>query len=176
LGRLDYNLRRYPEAVTKLQKALELAPQSARGWDSLGLAFDMQGQLEQAYGAFTKAAALNRGLPQPSAWPPHDLGYLCLRMNKLKQAENSLREALRYDQKLAVAHYHLARVLEGEAQEHEAVAEYKAAISEDSFSTDACYSLAMLYRRLHQEDEAAAMFTEYKRRKEALPEAALQPQ
>ena len=44
LGRLDYDQRRYKEAVEKLARAAELDPKSARVWDSLGLAFDMQGQ------------------------------------------------------------------------------------------------------------------------------------
>jgi len=167
LGRIDYNLRRYPEAAAKLQKALELAPASARGWDSLGLTFDMQGQLEQAYGAFVKAVKLNRGLPHPSAWPPHDLGYLCFRMNKLKEAEISLRESLNFDPNLAVSHYHLARTLESEGEQQGAIVEYKAAILKDSISAEPCYSLAMLYRRSHQEAEAATMFAEYKKRKEA---------
>lgn len=169
LGRLDYDRRRYPEAIVKLQEAVELDPKSARAWDSLGLALDMQGQMEQAYGAFTKAVDLNRTSPHPSAWPPHDLGYWCLRMNRLGEAVSALREALRYDPKLAQAHYHLARALEKEARKEQAILEYQNAISEDTSSADACYSLAMLYRRMHQDEEARAMFTEYRKRKEAQP-------
>jgi tetratricopeptide (TPR) repeat protein len=112
LGRLDYHQRRYEEAVEKLEKASELDPKSARISDALGLAFDMQGKLEQALGAFEKAASLNRDQAHPSPWPPHDLGYLLLRMNKPKQAEEFLRESLRYDSKLVQAHYHLGRTLE----------------------------------------------------------------
>ena len=165
LGRIDYDLRRYGEAVEKLQEAVTLDPQSARAWDSLGLAFDMQGQTDEAYRAFTKAADANRRLPRPSPWPPNNLGSLCLRTNRLQEAENSLRESLRYDPKLAQAHYYLARVIEKEGIHEEAVGEYRTAISLDSSSTDACYSLAMLYRKLHKEGEAAAMFAEYNRRK-----------
>ncbi len=165
LGRLDYDLRRYTEAVDKLQKAVELDPKSARAWDSLGLAFDMQGQMERALKAFTEAANLNRNLQHPSAWPPHNLGYCRLRMNQPKEAEIALRESVRYDPKLAQAHYHLARALEEQQRQEEAIPEYKLAISEDTSSSDACYSLAMLYRKLHREAEANFMFAEYKKRK-----------
>jgi tetratricopeptide (TPR) repeat protein len=167
LGRIDYDLRLYPEAVKKFQTAVELDPKSSRAWDSLGLAFDMQGQMEPAHDAFVTAVNLNRDLPRPSPWPPHDLGYWCLRMNRLPEAESALRESLRYEPRLAQAHYHLARTLEKDERTEQAVAEYKAAISNDGTLSEACYSLAMLYRKLHRDEEATAMFSEYKLRKEA---------
>ncbi|MGI8959031.1 MAG: tetratricopeptide repeat protein [Bryobacteraceae bacterium] len=173
LGRLDYHQRRYKEAVAKLEQASELDPESARVWDSLGLAFDMQGQLDQALGAFEKAVSLNRGQTHPSSWPPHDLGYLLLRMDQRKAAESALRESLRYDPKLAQAHYHLGRTLEKEGKETEAVAEYLSAVSGNAEGSDACYSLGMLYRKLHRDAEARAMFAEYKRRKQAVASSEL---
>jgi hypothetical protein len=36
-------------------------------------------------------------------------------------------------------------------------------------STDACYSLATLYRKLHRDADATAMFAEYQKRKQASP-------
>ncbi len=170
LGRLDYSERRYVEAVEKLTKASKLDPQSTRVWDSLGLAFDMQGRMDQALEAFKKGANLNRVLAHPSPWPPHDLGFLLLRMDAPKEAETLLREALRYDPHLAQAHYHLGRALEKEARDAEAIEEYRTAISIDTGAADACYSLAMLYRKLHRDTEATAMFAEYRKRKQAMPE------
>ena len=173
LGRLDYSQRRYQEAIEKLTRASDLDPGSARVWDSLGLAFDMQGLVDDALRALQKAEKLNRTLAHPSAWPPHDLGFLLLRMDRQQEAEASLREALRYDPNFAQAHYHLARALEKQARNTEAIAEYRTAISLDGASPDACYSLAMLYRKLHRDSEAAATIAEYKRRKQgALEELA----
>lgn len=171
LGKIDYHLHRYQEAIEKLKQTLTLDPQSVRAWDSLGLAFDMQGNMDEAYAAFEKATSLNRGLPHPSPWPPHNLGFLCLRMNQLKQSEAALRESLRFDPRLAAAHYHLGRALEKEGQSGEAIAEYKAAVADDAAAADACYSLATLYRKLHKEPEARAMFAEYAARKEVQLEA-----
>lgn len=166
LGRLDYDQRRYEEAVEKLRKAVELDGNSPRFWDSLGLAYDMQGQMEQAHEAFEKAVSLNRVQARLSPWPPHDLGYWLLRMDRPKEAEAALREALRYDPKLAQGHYHLGRTLEKEGRNAEAIDEYKVAVSNDTSSTDACYSLATLYRKLYRDAEANAMFAEYKKRRE----------
>jgi tetratricopeptide (TPR) repeat protein len=173
LGRLDYDQRRYVEAVEKLHRATELDPQSPRAWDSLGLALDMQGQMEQALGAFEKAVSLNHMQGHPSPWPPHDLGYLLLRLDRWKDAEDALRESLRYDPKLAQAHYHLGRTLDKEGKETEAIDEYLAAVSGHPEASDACYSLAMLYRRLHRDAEADAMFAELKKRKQAGEHSAL---
>jgi tetratricopeptide (TPR) repeat protein len=155
LGRLDYYQRRYAEAVENLERAVKLDPSAARGWDSLGLAWDMQGHMQQAREDFEKAVELNRDQKQPSPWPPHNLGYLLLRMGE----------------KLARTHYYLARTLEKEERADEAIAEYQIAVAEDKAATDSCYSLAMLYRKLHREDDAKAMFAEFKRRKGSEPEA-----
>lgn len=165
LGRLDYDQRRYQEAVAKLQRATELDPKAARAWDALGLAFDMQGRTDKALAAFERAGSLNRAGPHPSPWPPHNLGYLLLRMDRLHEAEAALRESLRYDPSLAVSSYHLARTLEKQGRDSEAIEEYKQAVAQDHGSSDACYSLAMLYRKLHRESEAQTMFAEYRRRK-----------
>jgi len=165
LGRVDYDLRRYGEAIENLEKALSRDPNSARVWDSLGLAWDMQGQTDEARKAFETAVSLNRAQPQPSAWPPHNFGYLLLRLGETAAAENALRESLRYDAKLARTHYYLARVLEKEGRDSEAVQEFKIAVAGDPASADACYSLAMLYRKLHRENEANDMFAEYRKRR-----------
>ncbi len=169
LGRLDYDQRRYEAAVSKLEKATELDPQSARSWDSLGLAFDMQGRMDQALTAFQRAVSINRRQAHPSAWPPHNLGYLLLRMDQPKEAEAALRESLRYDPKLAQSHYYLARTLEKEGRYTEAIDEYVSTLSSDTASPDACYSLAMLYRKMHKNAEADFMLAEYKKRKQLLP-------
>ncbi len=173
LGRIDYFERRYSEAVGNLQQAVDLDPKAARAWDSLGLAWDMQGRMDQARGFFERAVTLNREQAQPSPWPPHNLGYLLLRMSDPAGAERALRESLRYDPTLARTHYYLARVLEKEDRVNDAIAEYQRAIAGDSTSADACYSLALLFRKLHSEAAASAMFAEYRKRRSTEAPAGL---
>ncbi|HXB70594.1 MAG TPA: tetratricopeptide repeat protein [Candidatus Acidoferrales bacterium] len=185
LARLDYGQRLYDDAVEKLKRVTSLDPASVRGYDNLGLSYDMMGLTEEAQAAFAKAVALNRQLPAPSPWPPHNLGYLQLRLQQYGGAEENLREALKYDPKFALAHYHLARVLEDEARESEArqnearqnearqnearndaaIEEYKTAAALDVKLAEPLYSLGLLYRRRGRDAEAASALAEYRRRK-----------
>jgi len=170
LARIDYDQRLYADAVAKLKRVVGLDPAFARAYDNLGLALDMLGQPEEARETFMKAVDLNRKLAAPSAWPPHNLGSLLLRLQQLKEAEDALREALRYDPKFAMAHYHLGRTLEAEGRDSEAMEEYRAAAAHDPVVVEALYSLGLLYRRHNRGAEAEAAFADYKRRKAASPQ------
>jgi tetratricopeptide (TPR) repeat protein len=165
LARLDYGQRLYDEAVEKLNKVIRLDPNSVRGYDNLGLSFDMMGLTDEAQGAFAKAVELNRKLATPSPWPPHNLGYLLLRLQRFHEAEENLREALKYDPQFALAHYHLGRVLESEGQDDGAIVEYKAAAALDAKIAEPLYSLGRLYLRHGRNAEAESVLAEYKRRK-----------
>jgi tetratricopeptide (TPR) repeat protein len=165
LGRIDYYQRRYDDAITKFLAAKSLAPESARIWDSLGLAYDMQGNIEEAEKALQRAAQLNRTQSHPSAWPANDLGSLQLRAGELTQAEVSLREALSYDAKLAQAHYRLGRVLEKEGLFEAAISEFRLAVANDAQSADSRYALALLFRKMHRDKEADQMFAEVRKLK-----------
>ena len=144
---------------------MRLDPESVRGYDNLGLAFDMMGLTGDARGAFTTAAALNRKATTPSPWPPHNLGFLLFRLQKFREAEVSLREALKYDAGFALAHYHLARALDSRGEDDAAISEYRAAAALDAKLAEPLYSLGLLYRRLGRAAEAGSALAEYKRRK-----------
>jgi superkiller protein 3 len=165
LARLDYDQRLYEAAVDKLKRVVALDPVSVRGYDNLGLCYDMMGLTTEAETAFAKAVELNRKLAQPSAWPPHNLGYLELRLLKVNAAEENLREALTFDPKFALAHYHLARALEHEDKSDAAIEQYKAAAALDSKLAEPLYSLGLLYRRRGLKAEAEIALAEYKKRR-----------
>jgi tetratricopeptide (TPR) repeat protein len=167
LARLDYSDRLYDQSVEKLKRVIDKDPASVRGYDNLGLSYDMMGLSGEAQSAFAKAVALNRKLAAPSPWPPHNLGYLLLRLQKYQEAEENLREALKYDSRFAEAHYHLGRVLEGQGRDDEAIGEYKAAASIDIKLAEPLYSLGLLYRRRGNKPEAEIALAEYKKRKAA---------
>ena len=169
LGRLDFDEHRYEEASIKLQNAARLNPASVRVWDSLGLTFDMQGNDDGARTAFERSVELNRTAQHPSPWPPHDFGCWLMRMNRLVDAETAFREALHYDANFPQAHYHLGRTLDKQGRDTEALNEYLTAVRSDPASPEFCYSLAILYRKLHRESDATAMFAEYRRRRQAAP-------
>ncbi len=165
LGRLDYDEHRYEQAVQEFQRSLKLNPNLVRAWDSLGLAYDMLGRASEANQAFEKAVTLNRLQSQPSPWPPQNFGYWLLRADKPVEAEAALRESLRYNPNLPDAHYHLGRTLEKQGKIDEAIKQYQQAANLGPSAADACYSLALLYRKQHRDADAAAMFAEYRKRK-----------
>lgn len=165
LARLDYGQRLYDEAVEKLNKVIRLDPESVRGYDNLGLSFDMMGLTDEAQNAFARAVALNRKLATPSPWPPDNFGYLMLRLQKFPEAEQNLREALKYDPRFALAHYHLGRTLESEGHDDAAIVEYKSAAALDAKIAEPLYSLGRLYLRHGRAAEAQSVLAEYKKRK-----------
>jgi Tfp pilus assembly protein PilF len=89
-----------------------------------------------------------------------------LRVQQFAAAEQDLREALKYDPKFALAHYHLARALENEGRSDAAIDEYKTAAALDVKLAEPLYSLGLLYRRRGQEAESATALAEYRRRKD----------
>lgn len=165
LGRLDYDQRLYDNAVEKFKRVISMDPSSVRGYDNLGLTYDMMGLTDEALAAFARAVTLNRQLATPSPWPPHNLGYLQLRLQQFDQAEANLREALKYEPKFALAHYHLARALEKEGRSDLAIQEYKSAAALNAKLAEPLYSLVLLYRRRGQDAEAASALAEYRKRK-----------
>jgi tetratricopeptide (TPR) repeat protein len=164
LGRLDYEQRRYDKAVDELKRVIQRDPESARAYDHLGLCFDMMGLTDEAQGAFQKAVEFNRKLPAPSGWPPHNFGYLLLRLQRFPEAEQQLREALKYDPELSVAHYHLGQVLEADGRDEAAIEEYKFAATDVKLAAP-MYCLGRLYRRYGRDAEAKSCFTEFRKRK-----------
>lgn len=165
LARLDYYQRLYQDAASKFKRVIGLDPNSVRGYDNLGLCYDMMGLNDQARDAFVEAVALNRKAASPSPWPPHNLGYLLLRSQKFEEAEKNLREALKYDPKFALAHYHLGRVLEKQNRDEAAIDEYKTAAALDKRVPEPLYSLGLLCRRQGRNAEAEQALAEYRRRK-----------
>lgn len=165
LARLDYDQRLYEAAVEKLKRVIVLDPASVRGYDNLGLCYDMMGLPGEAQTAFSKAVGINRNLAAPSAWPPHNLGYLQLRQLQFHEAEENLRESLRYDPRFALAHYHLARTLENEEKNQAAIEEYQSAAALDATLAEPLYSLGLLYRRSGRIAEAESALAEYRKRR-----------
>jgi tetratricopeptide (TPR) repeat protein len=135
--------------------------------DSLGFFSGKSGLTAEARTAFEKSARMNRGESRPSPWPPANLGSLLLRLEKFAEAEAALREALRYDPRLAIAHYHLGRTLEGEGKKEDAIAEYQAAAELDTNLAAPLYSLGQLYRGLGRAEEAQRALAAYQKRKAA---------
>jgi tetratricopeptide (TPR) repeat protein len=148
LARLDYDAQNYAAAIKGLKEVIQLDPKMMRAYDTMGLCYDYLGQFDEAIRYYERAVALNRSERQPSPWPHLDLAMSLVYVNELPEAENSLREALRYDPKLAQARYQLGRVLEMQGKYQAAVPELKEAIQDDPAFPEPHYLLGRIYQRL----------------------------
>jgi len=167
LGRLDYDARHYEAAIARFQKVVELDPKMMRAYDNLGLCHDYVGKIDDAIADYQHAIALNRQQTHPSPWPPLNLAIALTEKNRLADADESLREAIRYDSRFAQAYYQLGRVLNRMNRDSEAVTTLKQAVTLDANYADPHYLLARIYRRMGQTQLAKSETDQFVRLKNA---------
>jgi tetratricopeptide (TPR) repeat protein len=148
LGRLDYDAHHYDNAILQFQKAIQLAPDMAQAYDNLGLCYYRQNQNQRAVANFQKAIDLNVKSGHPDAWPYLNLAITERSLNQRSEAEAHLREAVRLDPNLALAHFQLGNILEDTGRTDEAIREFQAAARLDPAYAEPHYALARIYRKL----------------------------
>lgn len=148
VARLDFDAQNYAAAIAGFRKVIELDPKMLRAYDGLGLCDDYLGRSDEAITNYNKAIELNRLQLKPSPWPHLDLAVTLITVNRLAEAETSLREALRYDARLPQAHYQLGRVLEMQGKYPAAVEALKQADAEDATYPEPHLLLGRIYHRL----------------------------
>ncbi len=174
LGRLDYDAQQYPSAIERLQRVIQLDPEMARAYDSLGLCYDYLGKTDRAIANYEKAVAFNRKQPHPSAWPNLDFAIALMRANQLGKAEAQLREALIYDSNLPQANYRLGLVLAEQGRLPEAIHALQRAVASDPAYAEPHYLLARFYNRLGRRDMArkeANIFQSLREKNNSLPQS-----
>jgi tetratricopeptide (TPR) repeat protein len=92
LGALAY-MNNTKEALAAYQKAVELDPDNANGWNQLGLLLDLTGELAQAEAAYRKVLAVD-GTKEAQAAATGNLGLVYRRRGDLAQAEEMQRKSL----------------------------------------------------------------------------------
>jgi tetratricopeptide (TPR) repeat protein len=160
-ARIDYDDRRYPDAVAGFRKVLKLAPGSVKAHDNLALALEGTGDLDQALQTYGSAIALNRRASTPSPWPPLNRGTLLVRLNRTEEAEKDLEEALSYNKQLAQTHFRLGTVYEKEGKDEQAIREWQAASRLDPNYSDPVYALARLRFRQGKKEEAQQLINAF---------------
>jgi tetratricopeptide (TPR) repeat protein len=173
LARLDYDAMQHWAAIARLQKVVEIDPKMARAYDTLGLCYDYVGKPEEAIKSYNRAIELNRLEPKPSPWPHVDLAVTLISLNRLAEAENNLREALRYDAQLPQAHFQLGRVLEMRGELEAAVPEFNQAATLNPDYPEPHLSLGRIYNRLHQTSKAKAEIATFQQLKQASESGSL---
>ena len=154
LARLAYRRMDIRSAVQHALKAIQLDPAFMKAYDQLGLCYGVQADWDAAIQAFQEAVRLNGQMPVPSPWPSTNLGTLLLRLERLDDAEVTLRQAISIDGRFPIAHYRLGQVLEKKARYEDAIAELKQAAGLDPTYPEPHYALARIYRQ--RRDSTAA--------------------
>ena len=171
LGRLDYDAGQYASAAKRFEGIVEADDTFMKAFDNLGLCYEALNRPEQAMAAYRKAIALNRTTKYPSFWPPLNLGTLLRTRGELAEAETLLREAVKYDNSAAKAHYQLGVLLEQQDHLNEAIAALKHAAANDTTYADPHYALARIYRRQGKADAAAQAIATFQRLHDAKRDA-----
>lgn len=161
LGRLDYDARAYAQAVSYFRRALQLDPKMARAWDNLGLCYYQQNANALSVQSFRKAIQLDSAAGDPSPWPYYNLAITQQIIDRLPDAETSLREAIRMEPKFAQAHFQLGNVLEQMNRDTDAIAEFQQAVALDPRYAEAHLALGRLYRKSGQETKAQTQLQMY---------------
>ena len=154
LGRLDYDGHEYNNAIRHFQQAIQLDPGMARAYDNLGLCYYFQNQNDLAMANYEKAIELERGTDHPSPWPFLNIAITQQFLNRLPEAENNLREAIRLDPGFAKAHFQLGTVLEDLGRPEDALAELRQAVKFDPQYPEPHMAMARILHKIGRESEA----------------------
>lgn len=138
------------DATRLWRDAAEKAPEKARPWNNLGLAYFKKGDFAQAARYFEKSAALDPGY----SLPRFNLAMLALRLGRPEEAERELRAAIDRDPTHPLPWMELGKLLADLGRNDAAADAFERAIAlrEDYF--DAHLGLGLV--RLRAGDDAAA--------------------
>lgn len=102
-GIANIHLGRYERAMPPIYEALDKDTTLWRGWNALGVAYDMSGQRKEAEQAFLTAAELN----QESGAPLNNLGISYMQQEDIAGAIRAFHGALKRQPELAPAQLNL---------------------------------------------------------------------
>jgi protein O-mannosyl-transferase len=177
-------------AVTHATEAIRLNPADADAHNTLGVALQRQGRLEEAAAQYAEAIRLRPGRAsahnnlgtvrqaqgrseeaaghyadavrlEPRYSEAHrNLGVVLQGLGRIEEAVAHLQEAVRLDPGSAVAHDALGTALLRQQRPEEAIAEYRAAMAADPGHPDVRNNLGFALESLGRFDEAIAAYRE----------------
>jgi len=128
------------DTVTVWTHALEIAPDSARAHNNLGVALGLAGRGDEAFAHFDEAARI-----EPDYADAHyNLGNELLKQNRSAQARGHYAEAIRIEPEAARAHFGLAICLAKEGELAQAVHAMTNAVRLEPENANFRYNLAVM--------------------------------
>lgn len=146
--------QKYGEAVIAFHKAIDLQPDRAETYGSLGSTLAAQGNYAEAAAAYRKA--IDRKSEDYSIY--YNLGITLLAQSKFAEAETAYRKAIEYKPDLPQALHGLGRVLFLQQKLVEAEAPLRKAIAISPGFGMAHFDLGAVLREQNRFDDAAASF------------------
>ena len=126
-GAMFERMKNYPQAEAEFQKVLQMNPNNDAALNYLGyMLADRNVRLDEARDLISKAVARE---PTSGAYLD-SLGWVYFRLNNLPEAEDKLREALRYMSRDPTVHDHLAEVYFKEGKIRDAIAQWQSSLRE----------------------------------------------
>lgn len=125
LGAVYLNLKRQPEALDEFKRAVDLDANYGEALHNLGAAYAEAGKWEDAVRSYRKALSVPGYGNLEGTYI--NLGWAYYNLNRLQEAEEVLRLALKLDPKMVVASYNLALVLLKAGRRDEAKVEFRRA-------------------------------------------------
>jgi Flp pilus assembly protein TadD len=158
MGRLRYTQGRYGDALTCFEKTLALNPESVKGENNLGLAYEALNRNDDAVHAYRNAIAWQKDDPAPSEQPLLNLAILLQHRNQLPEAQQLLEQAAKIAPKDPHIHENLGQVYLHTNRAADAVKEFADAVRLAPQNPRYHYLLGQAYRRTGDEGQAKQEF------------------
>jgi tetratricopeptide (TPR) repeat protein len=165
LSRIDYHDMHLGDAVTHIQRAIQLDPDFMKAYDNLGLYLEGLGKYDEAVLAYQTAVRLNRAESLHSPWPAHNLGALLSKLGRLDEAEPCIKESLQEDPRFPKAYFQLGLLLEKRLKDDDAVQALKQASALDPDYAEPYLVLGKILQRQHDVAAAQKAFDTFKKLK-----------
>lgn len=146
--------QKYKDAETHLARALELKPDYAEAYQSMGMVHAHRGEFDEAVRCFKKRLELKG--PSPSSLT--NLAMALAQSGEEDRAAEYFSQALQLSSSFGDAHYGLGLLLAKRGEADEAARHLRLAIQSNPANADAHYSLGVLLAREGKFTEAASLF------------------
>jgi tetratricopeptide (TPR) repeat protein len=127
LSRVFMDQKRPDEAVDRLTRAAEIAPDSAEVHRLLGRTYHAQGKTDEAVQAYRRAIELN----ELDAWSMNNLGLVLLETQRAEEALPLFAKAVELRKQVPAFHNNLGMALEHVGRFSDAAAAYNGALTVD---------------------------------------------
>lgn len=163
LGATLAKQRRWPEAVTVLEKALELDPSRAEAHLRLGMALEQLEKFDRAQEVYMQAIRSNPRLPESY----NSLGNLYRRFEQYSHAAQVFKNAIQNNPDWAMNYHDLGLVYQAQSRLDDAIAQFEKARNLDGKNAGTLFNLGMAYFANGEEAKALQHLKLYLNRRTA---------